>query len=159
MLEVNGKRRTTSTHAEKVDVDASVRRFKLTNFGPTDRSVVTMHMSYGAESEGTETKVGALQPEEAACTARAAVLEVVRQPRNQRSVPGALAPEKVAVGECVRSAATCIGRWRGFTAPVGRCRRFHGAIGRRGFSGGCFSGFGGARLGASVRGRSFAAAF
>ncbi len=79
-LEVNGKRRKTSAHAEKVDAGSSVRRFMLTSFWPTNRSVETLYMSYGADSSGTGTRVGLLQPRKAACTAHAGVLEVERQP-------------------------------------------------------------------------------
>jgi|HubBroStandDraft_5_1064220.scaffolds.fasta_scaffold109363_2 hypothetical protein len=87
-LDDNGEGRKIATHAEKVDVSSSVRRFRLTNLWPSKHAPESMHMSYGADSPGIETRMGFLQPAKAACSAHGATLEVVpERPTSDPSEP------------------------------------------------------------------------
>jgi hypothetical protein len=84
-LEVNGEGRRSFGQAEKVDVGSSMHRFRLTNLWPSKRAPDSVHMSYGADSPGIETRIGFLQPAKAACSAHGATLEV--EPERPTSDP------------------------------------------------------------------------
>jgi hypothetical protein len=87
-LEVNGEARKSFGHAERVDVGSSVHRFRLTNLWPGKRAPDGVHMSYGADSAGIETRMGLLQPAKAACSAHEGTLEVVpERPTSDPSEP------------------------------------------------------------------------